>query len=547
MALMYRGFDIMEQWAGLTTNLAIGFALLAPILALLVAGWALWGRASNSTQIWRGVQGAVWAGLIASIAAAVAQAISPTQPDWLNDLALTPLSTALAVLVQGLAGVIASFSGRYLQGDAQGLAGQRRYAAALAGVLASVQVLLLADHWVLLIAAWAAVGACMQHLLCFYADRPFALLAAHKKRLADRFADGLLVAAAALAWQEVGSGSLSQLAQHVALQTGQGTVTLGLQMSAMLLVLAVVLRTALLPVHGWIIQVMEAPTPVSAILHAGVVNLGGWVLIRQSALIEASPVARWLLVGLGVITALLAGMVMMTRISIKVRLAWSTVAQMGFMVLECGLGLYTLAALHLLGHSLYKAHAFLSSSSMVQQTRLQQLRGQTVPSAWSLLIAPMMTLAVVAGTQTMMSTPSWPWWWTVVLAWAWAPLLWVPANPHTGRSGAVVLGVGATLVASLALLATLAHALPLGLSEAPHHAAGWVVALAMGLMYAALVVLQRWPHRLSAWRRWSYAGFYVDEIYTRVTLSLWPARWTPRKTDQKDEWAPSSSLMAAKD
>lgn len=544
----------MDQWAvfaaSLASNLAVALALVAPALALLVAGWAHTGKASTAAQLWRRVQGAIWAGLIASTGAAVSQAISPAQAAWGELLALTPLSTPLALLVQGLAGVIASFSGRYLQGDVQGLVGQRRYACALAGVLASVQVLLLADHWLLLIAAWAAVGACLQRLLCFYADRPFALLAAHKKRLADRLADILLLGAAALAWQEAGSGSLSQLAQHVAHQTSQGTVTLGLQTSAVLLVLAVVLRSALLPVHGWIIQVMEAPTPVSALLHAGVVNLGGWVLIRQSSLIEASPVARWLLVGLGVITALLAGMVMMTRISIKVRLAWSTVAQMGFMVMECGLGLYSLAALHLLGHSLYKAHAFLSSSSAVQQTRLQQLRGQTMPATWSLLIAPALTLGVVVSIQALfalMSIHSWPWWWTVVLAWAWAPLLWAPAHAQAGRSIALVLGAGTALVAGLALLATLAHTLPLGLNEAPHHAAGWVVALAMGLMHAALVVLQRWPQALSAWRRWSYAGFYVDEVYTRLTLSLWPARWTPCKTDQKDELAPSSSLMAAQD
>jgi NAD(P)H-quinone oxidoreductase subunit 5 len=111
----------------------------------------------------------------------------------------------------------------------------------------------------------------------------------------------------------------------------------------------------------------------------------------------------------------------------------------------------------------------------------------------------------------------------------------------------MVLGAGATLVAGLTTMATLAHTLPLGLNEAPFDTAGWLVALAMALMYAALVVLQRWPQGLSAWRRWSYAGFYVDEVYMRITLSLWPTRWTPRKTNQKDEWAPSSSLMAAQD
>ncbi len=527
--------------------MAIGLALLAPVLAVGIAAWACWGRPAHAAAVWRAAQGALGVGLGALVAVGALLVISPDQPMVAGWVVITPLSAILAVLVQGLAVVIAAFSGRYLQGDAQGLAGQRRYAAALVGVLASVQVLLLADHWMLLIAAWAAVGACLQPLLCFYGDRPFALLAAHKKRLADRVADGLLVGSAALAWYEVGSGSLTQLAQHVIQHTGPSNVSMGLQASAVLLVLAVVMRTALLPVHGWIIQVMEAPTPVSALLHAGVVNLGGWVLIRQSALIEASPVARGLLVGVGVITALLAGMVMMTRISIKVRLAWSTVAQMGFMVMECGLGLYTLAALHLMGHSLYKAHAFLAASGAVQQTRLQQMRGQVVPAAWSLCAAPVLTWVLVAGLQAALPIPSWPVWWTVVLSLAWAPLMWAPTSTPDATGHSVVMLAGACLVAGLTLLATLGHVLPLGLVEAPHGSAGWWVVLAMGAMYVALVVLQRWPEKLSAWRRWSYAGFYVDEVYTRITLSLWPARWTPRKTALQDEWAPSSSLMAAKD
>ncbi len=539
--------DVMDQWTGLAADVGICVALMAPVLALCSAAWTRWDQAARADQVWRRLQGALWLGLAASVAAAGLQALSPEPPSWGGMVAITPLSATLAVLVQGLAAVIASFSGRYLQGDVQGLVGQRRYAVALAGVLASVQVLLLADHWVMLIAAWAAVGACLQRLLCFYGNRPFALLAAHKKRLADRMADVLLIGAAALAWHEVGSGSLTQLAQHAAQHVAQATASAALQASAVLLVLAVVLRTALLPVHGWIIQVMEAPTPVSALLHAGVVNLGGWVLIRQSALIEASPIARWLLVGVGLTTALLAGMVMMTRISIKVRLAWSTVAQMGFMVMECGLGLYTLATLHLIGHSLYKAHAFLSSSGAVQQTRLQGMRGANLPAAWSVWLAPVLALTLVAGMQAAMAAPSWPWWWTAVLASAWAPLMWAPEHVRAGRSSALVLGVGACMVAGLTLLATLAHALPLGVVDAPHDAAGWLAALAMALMYVALVVLQRWPRKLVVWRRWSYAGFYVDEVYTRAALSLWPTRWTPSQADQQDEWAPSSPLMTAQD
>ena len=266
---------------------------------------------------------------------------------WGGAFAASTLSLSLAALVQLLGTVIGAFSAQYLQGEP----GQRRYVAALAAVLAGVHLLLLADHWLALISAWSGVGWALQPLLCFYPDRPFARLAAHKKRLADRLADVLLLLAAALAWREVGSGALPALWAHVA-QHGMGTA---LQLSALALVLAVILRTALLPVHGWLIQVMEAPTPVSALLHAGVVNLGGLVLIRFAPLLEQAAPARGVLLAFGLATAMLAGMVMLTRISIKVRLAWSTVAQMGFMLLECALGLYTLAALHLIGHSLYKA------------------------------------------------------------------------------------------------------------------------------------------------------------------------------------------------
>ena len=425
----------------------------------------------------------------------------------------------VAVLVQLLGTVIGVFSSRYLQGEPD----QPRYVVAFSGVLAAVHLLLLADHWLVLIAAWAAVNIVLQHLLCFYNDRPFALLAAHKKRLADRLADLLLIAAAALAWNEVGSGSLPALWRH--LETGGPSTAL--QASAVCLALAVVLRTALLPVHGWLIQVMEAPTPVSALLHAGVVNLGGFVLIRFAPLLEAAPVARWLLVGIGLTTALLAGLVMLTRVSIKVRLAWSTVAQMGFMVMECGLGLYTLALLHLIGHSLYKAHAFLAASTAVENTRLRMMRSVGGPSVASLVLAPLAAAGLVALPVAVVPLGAWPWWWSGVLALAWAPLLWLPVAQGRDAPGVghrLLLGIA--MVAGLVTATLVGHALPFGLTDAPHAAAGLVALAGMAALYLCLAVLQARPQALATWRRWSYAGFYVDEFSTRTALHLWPARWT---------------------
>ena len=505
--------------------------LLAPLALMSMAALLAYVGAGTVAAGWKQfswLSGAALLGAVAALAASWAMpSLVPAQlsaaksasslAHWLGG---NPLGLWVAVLVQMLGTVIGAFSARYLQGEPQ----QRRYIAALAGVLASVQLLLLAQHWLVLIAAWALAGIALQQLLCFYSDRPFALLAAHKKRLADRLADVLLLAACALAWWDVGSGSLPALWQ----QAAQGAASLALQLSAVALVLAVVLRTALLPVHGWLIQVMEAPTPVSALLHAGVVNLGGFVLIRFAPLLEAAPAARWLLVVLGLGSALLAGLVMLTRISIKVRLAWSTVAQMGFMVLECGLGLYTLAALHLIGHSLYKAHAFLSASSVVQHSKLQVMRGHSEPSAWSLIAAPVWALAIALVMQLPGAGVgvAWPWWWIGVLALAWAPVLWLPrATAGTPANWPWRMLAGTATVAGLSALALLAHKLPLGVTDAPNAAAGGVALAGMALMYLCLVLLQLRPQAMASWRRWSYAGFYLDELYTRLALQLWPTRW----------------------
>lgn len=481
-------------------------AALAPAALLLAVALGLGLRAQPPARAWTVLHAGSALALLAALVALGGQLLGEATPasGWLR---VTTLGAVMAVLVQALGSVVGVFSARYLDGEP----GQARYAAALAAVLGAVQTLLLADHWVVLIAAWAGVGLSLERLLCFYADRPFALLAAHKKRVADRAADVLLVVAALLSWGEVGSGSLSELAAHVQVQG----LSLPLQAAALLVVAAVVLRTALMPVHGWLIQVMEAPTPVSALLHAGVVNLGGVVLIRLAPLLEASTAARTALVVVGLATALLSGLVMLTRISIKVRLAWSTAAQMGFMVLECGLGLTTLAALHLIGHSIYKAHAFLAASEAVQHAKLRELRGPQVPAAFSLLLAPVLALAVVVALGG-----SWPWWWTGVLALAWAPLLWTAALPQ--------LASGLAVTAGLTVIAHLAHGLPLGLTDAPHDALGLVALAGMALLYALLAALQLRPQALLAARRWSYAGFYLDEFYTRWTLRLWPHRWAPR-------------------
>ena len=492
---------LKQAWQALILSSGLALSVLLVVLALFAA------------SVWLpGVNGAM-----------LAQQ-KPSQ-EWASGyLMLTPLGLVLAVLVQFLGTVILGFSSRYLAGEAR----QTQYMAAMAAVLAIVQLLLLANHWVLVIVLWSAVGFALQHLLCFYQERPFAQLAAHKKRIADYLADALLIAAAVVAWREVGSGSLSVLFETIA----RDGMNLHLQWSAVLLVLAVVLRTAALPFHGWLIQVMEAPTPVSALLHAGVVNLGGFALIRFASLLEHAHWARAVLLVFGLATAILAGMVMLTRVSIKLRLAWSTVAQMGFMLVECAAGLYSIAALHLLGHSLYKAHAFLASSNIVYETRIAQMRGQHAVRVASLVLAPCLSLSLVFGLHFVAEwngLQTWVWWWNALFAFALAPLLWSTVAQSSLTQRVVHTVRGSLMVVGLAATALALHYLPFGLIDRPAPVLGVIALIGMAVLYVILALIEAYPQALETWRRWSYAGFYIDEWTTRLTLRIWPTNWVKHR------------------
>lgn len=514
--------------------LRIVCVLTPPALMAALIG-ATWLGSRTTRRQWRVFLMVSSAALVST---GMSLLVSAGEAIWPGVLTTTRFGLALALLVQLLGTVIAAFSARYLEGEAN----QPRYLGALATVLASVHLLLLADHWLVLIAAWAAVGLALQRLLCFYPDRPFALLAAHKKRIADRLADVMLLGATALTWKQVGSGSLTDLWAHIA----QHGLSLPLQASAVLLVLAVTLRTALLPVHGWLIQVMEAPTPVSALLHAGVVNLGGFVLIRFAPMLEKADAARDLLLLLALATAVLASMVALTRISIKVRLAWSTVSQMGFMLAECALGLYTLAALHLIGHSLYKAHAFLSASSVVRDTRTRAMHTIAAPMTGSLVLAPAVTTSIVFLAMTVTGIAVWPWWWCVVLGLAWAPLLWLTSAPARAAARLSQILFGLLIVSGLTLAAMAAHVLPLGIQDAPDHRLGVLTLTFMAALYLCQARLQHRASLPACWRRWSYAGFYLDEGYTRLALLLWPARWAQAAAAHASPKALASRLAEAR-
>ncbi|UPQ87047.1 NADH-quinone oxidoreductase subunit L [Vibrio sinaloensis] len=432
------------------------------------------------------------------------------------------LGLLMVLLVSLLSWVIVRFSANYLAGES----GQRRFVRAMLFTLACVAWLVTSHNLLIIAIAWSATSIGMHTLLTFYPQRKSAQLVAHKKFIVSRLADLCLIGALVLVYQSVGSWQLDAIGQHLVADGANAP----LLWVAVLIALAAILKTAQLPLHGWLIQVMEAPTPVSALLHAGVVNMGGFVLIRMADVIGAASIAQWILIFVGSLTALLAGLVMMTRISIKVRLAWSTCAQMGFMLLEIGLGLYELALLHLVAHSLYKAHAFLSSGQAVQQTFEEQLQGRyRIGSAASLMLAPIATAAIVIASTAV---------WhfvidgfelapvvVVILAFGFAPLMW-PV-----RSGAMAL-LSMMRVALLTQVYLLFHLLfAQAISAEPldsSMATAWVVGVFLLLYLTQGLVCLLSHHPLVArLYNWAYHGFFLDETFTRLTFKYWPARFSP--------------------
>lgn len=315
--------------------------------------------------------------------------------------ATTPLafidgvSVTLLVLIAFLGLIVTRYSATALRDEARG----NSFLGWLGLTLAAVLLLVQATTLWLFFAAWVATSLALRRLLLFYPERPLARKAALKRDIAVRTADGLLALAFVILWLHAGTGDIATILAAVA---GDGasapTVTAGALIAG-----AALLKSAQFPFHGWLTQVMEAPTPVSALLHAGVINAGGFLLIRFSPLLVEAPGVLAALVAIGGFTALAASLVMLAQPAIKTSLAWSTIAQMGFMIMQCGLGLFAFALLHIVAHSLYKAHAFLSSGEAAEKVAKTLRPGPVaVPSLRKVGFAFLAALGVFAIVATLL-------------------------------------------------------------------------------------------------------------------------------------------------
>lgn len=352
-------------------NIAVTTILTLPIVALIAFvivpnRWANAGVARFRQGI-RWITGFQF--IVAALAAvAFITGAIPTIDQLLLEWPATPISASIyydgvsslmLVLVSFVGWVICSYSIRYLDGDAA----QGKYFRWTAFTIGSVSLMVISGNLLMFIACWIMTSLGLHQLLLHYTDRKGAQRAAWTKFAISRIGDLSLLIAAGMIYSQFETLQFSTI--FSALSADGFVAAPILSFASLLLVVGAVTKSAQFPFHTWLPQTMETPTPVSALMHAGIVNAGGYLIIRTSPLVSIAPWVLSVLAIIGGATACMAAVIMLTQTSVKKSLAYSTIAQMGFMMLQCGLGAFSAAMLHILAHSLYKAYAFLSSGSVM--------------------------------------------------------------------------------------------------------------------------------------------------------------------------------------
>lgn len=385
----------------------IALLLALGIGALLVVGIAaLVAREGHTSLINLSLQ-IVLLGLMAATGAGFVQLVNQA-PFTANLLAwrgagltlrIDVVSLLMLAMVAFIGWVVLRYARTYMAEEQ----GRARFTGWLTITLANVLLFVGSGNLFQLVAALIATGLCVHRLLLFYPGRAAAQRAARKQFITARLADIALIAAAALlmyAYRASDIAAILDLARS-------GVAGPVVPFAVLCLALAAIITSAQFPLHGWLSEVMEAPTPVSALLHAGVINAGGFLLIRFADVMLLSPAVLAGLVMIGGFTALFGGLVMLTQPAVKTSLAWSTVAQMGFMIMQCGLALFPLALLHILAHSLYKAHSFLASGDAVERIAASRRPGPVaIPGGKAVVLAFLASLAIYAAMSAGFSFQS---------------------------------------------------------------------------------------------------------------------------------------------
>lgn len=297
-------------------------------------------------------------------------------PGVLNSIAphllIDRLAGVMMVLVVGVSLVIQVYSTRYMKGD-QGFV---RFFGLLNLLTFVLLMLVTSGHLLWLFLAWHAVSWLLRTLLAFNRDSRAAREAGQTTLYVQGLGDAALLLGFGLIHMTFGTFDLTILYEKW--NSGEVVSVLGIgtwwEISAntlitLIIALSVLTKSAQFPFHVWLPGTIEAPTPVSAMLHAGIVNAGGFLINRMAPLFGSSPTALYVFFFIGALTAFIGALTMLTQSGIKRTLVYSTMGQMGYMIMECGLGAFALAIFHLCAHGLFKATLFLNSGTHIHKAR----------------------------------------------------------------------------------------------------------------------------------------------------------------------------------
>ena len=274
---------------------------------------------------------------------------------------LDRLAAVVAVLTAGISLAVQTYARRYMDGDAA----IRRFFRDMGLMAGAILVMVTAADALVFAAGWVGSSLALASLVAHRRAWPAARASARRTALFLGIGDAALVLAALIAVAAFGTADIATMTEAAAARAGEPLVFV----VSVLLVVAALAKSAQLPLAGWLPETMTAPTPVSGLMHAGFVNAGGYLLARFADLFVAQPALLAILFAVGAATALTGSLAMLVQSDVKRALGWSTVGQMGFMVMQCGLGAFAAAIYHLVAHGVFKATLFLGAGSVVQEAR----------------------------------------------------------------------------------------------------------------------------------------------------------------------------------
>jgi len=270
------------------------------------------------------------------------------------------LTVYMMLIITGIGSMIMLFATDYMETDKD----YRRFFAEMNFFVFSMLLLVMAGNFFFLIVGWGFVGLASYLLIGYYYAKPSAVAASKKAFVINVVGDVGMVLAAFLIIREVGTLDYEEVFARAPGEIGVGSGAS--EAIAFLLLVGVMAKSAQFPLHTWLPDAMEGPTPVSALIHAAtMVTAGVYLIVRTQVLFQNAPIAADTTAVIGAITLFFAATIAFMQEDIKRVLAWSTVSQIGYMVMGAGLGLYGAAMFHLLAHAFFKALLFLSAGAVI--------------------------------------------------------------------------------------------------------------------------------------------------------------------------------------